>query len=277
LPQAIFDALPVLVAAYLMAGVCCFLAAFKSPYTREIMVYGWAPVIASMFLSNLSGPIAENSQGMWPTFARFQVVMNGAGGNLGAIFCSKMTTDLMMEEEEHHQVIIKAAYAPISRKLSSMGHTKQSHVWMSTDDPHLRIQTSWVAMHQEQEYVRNWVTMSALMGDGDMRRFARMLLLLILPGQAIFACVVVGAASSWSSLPSPLFLACFILASLAQVTVLLMAAQTLVVSLWRNRIDPDNGASPLICGLGDLTGTAFMTLAYWIVSRLGGEAWPGNL
>jgi len=269
-----------------MGAVVCFVFAYSSQYTKEIMVYGWPPVIASMILSNLSGPISESSIKKFPTFARFQVVMNGAGGNLGAIFCSKLSTDLMVTKSEYtgktvdHRASLPGPYRGIIRSFSTMGHTRTSRtsVMPSEDlDPHFRIQTSWVEMREEQNYLMHFMSMRALLGEGDMSRFCRMLLLLIVPGQAVFACIVVGAASGWSELPSPLFLCCFITASAAQVIVLLMASRQLVVMFWRSKIDPDNGASPLICGLGDLTGTSFMALAYWVVSKYGGDAWPGHL
>merc|ERR1719220_1526438 len=102
-------------------AVICFAGAFSSDYTKEIMVYGWTPVVASMFLSNLSGPISEASIQRFSTFARFQVVMNGAGGNLGAIFCCKLSTDLMMAKNElrvKNPPSLPSPYLGLKRRLS---------------------------------------------------------------------------------------------------------------------------------------------------------------
>jgi len=310
-----------LLVAYGFLAVMCFSAAFTSKYTKEIMVYGWPPVIASMILSNLSGPISEAMITKHPTFARFQVVMNGAGGNLGAIFCCRMSTDLLVTKEEFRLKMrpptLPSPYRGLVKRLSRMGHTRPSRNWEAatlshpvsrlgdgshtlagrpgrslthdhvhepgrthrslTEEAHMKIETSWVKMDDDEDYVSHFLSFKAILGEGDMSRFCRMLLLLILPGQAVFVCIVVGAASGWSALPSPLFLCCFICASFAQVMVLLMASRQLVVFFWRKRLDPDNGASPLICGLGDLFGTGFMALAYMMVSACGGEAWPGHL
>lgn len=234
------------------------------------MVYGWAPVIASMFLSSLSGPISEASIQHFPTFACFQVVMNGAGGNLGAIFCSKLSTDLSAAFSlAGEPSALNAASRPLERALSGA-------VW-ATEQPRLSVSTSWVNMRDDRDYVMDFLSFRTIFGKGEMRRFCRTLMLLIVPGQAFFACIVVGVGSDWSALPSPIFLGFYILASLAQVIVLLMASRQLVVMFWRMELNPDNFSSPLVCGLGDLIGTFFMSLAYRAVSACGSDAWPGNI
>ena len=131
-------------------------------------------------------------------------------------------------------------------------------------------------MNERPSYAKNWATAQVLTGEGDMVRFARLLLALAVPGQLIFASLVVGVASGFTALPSPVFLGCFILASLCQTAVLQMVSRTAVVVFWRQNIDPDNFASPLVCGMGDLLGTSFMTLAFYAIQALGGEVWAGS-
>jgi len=291
LPEAVFNYLPVLLVGFMVLAVICFRGAFSSKYTKEMMTYGWLPVIASMFLSNLSGPISQRGILRWKTFAKFQVVMNGAGGNLGAIFCCKLSSDLFSEKEDlTHKLrpmTLPSPYRGLKKRLSRMGHAQRDRadttslqvrkVRTITEEAHMNVQTSWVAIDKQENYVKHFLSFKAIFGQGEMSRFGRMLLMLIVPGQAVFACIVVGAASSWSHLPCPLFVMCFIFASFAQVTVLLMASRQLVVMFWRSRIDPDNGCSPLICGLGDLMGTSFLFLAYWVTAAFDGQAWPGKL
>ncbi|CAK0832668.1 unnamed protein product, partial [Prorocentrum cordatum] len=205
-----------LTAVYMVLAAFCFAAAYRSGYTREIMVWGWPPVILSMMLSSLSGKISEASIKKFSTFARFQVVMNGAGGNLGAIFCSKLSTDLLVAQREQTpkatrltlpgpsrlmsktlleesqmsskrlldeaglpRTSLPGPYRALSKSLPYMGHLKAIH-----SRPHLCVQTSWVHMADEKDYLSGFASISALTGGGDMKRFARMLLLLILPGQA---------------------------------------------------------------------------------------------
>lgn len=284
LPEVVFnEALYSLLVVYLFLAIFACNKAYKSKFTFEIMKYGWYPVLASMLLSNLSGPISQSSIARFKTFALFQVVMNGAGGNLGAILASKLSTDLALAKSQlagatptsdpEKVPTLPIGFRNLSKLMKTMGQTRtELHC---TSDPHMDIETSWIAMRDEQTYLRNWMTVRALTASGDMGRFARMLFILIIPGQAIFACVVVGNASGWTALPCPMFVVFFILASLCQVCVLMMSARTLVVVLWRWRIDPDNGASPMVCGMGDLCGTSFMTLAYCAAAHLGIEVWPG--
>lgn len=284
LPEAIFSkALYSLLIGYFFLAIFSCMKAYKSRFTVEIMKYGWYPVLFSMLLSNLSGPISQASIARFKTFALFQVVMNGAGGNLGAILASKLSTDLALAKSQlagqtptsdpDKVPMLPVGFRNLSKLMQTMGQTRME--LDCTSDPHMHIETSWIKMREDQTYVRNWMTVRALTESGDMGRFARMLFILIIPGQALFACIVVGNASGWTALPCPLFVLFFVFASLCQVCVLMMAARTFVVVLWRWRVDPDNGASPMVCGMGDLCGTSFMTLAYYAAAHFGVEVWPG--
>eukprot|EP00931_Biecheleriopsis_adriatica_P066428 TRINITY_DN40795_c0_g1_i1.p1 TRINITY_DN40795_c0_g1~~TRINITY_DN40795_c0_g1_i1.p1 ORF type:complete len:467 (-),score=94.37 TRINITY_DN40795_c0_g1_i1:99-1358(-) len=251
LPDALFSGLTFLLLAYWVVAVFCGAKACSADCTFQVMKYGWYPVLASMFLSNLSGPISQASIARFKTFALFQVVMNGAGGNLGAIMSSKLSTDLAIakaqlegeSKAEPKLPVLPAGFRTLTKQLGTMGQTKME--LFDTMSPHMNIETSWIDMREDMSYAQNWLTVRALTASGDMARFARMLFILILPGQALFACIVVGQASGWSALPTPLFLVCFVSASALQVLILIMAARSLVVMLWRMRIDPDNGASTL--------------------------------
>jgi len=274
LPSAAFQMLCILLPMYAIIAIVCGLAALREEGTAEVMKYGWYPVLVSMLLSNLSGPISEISIKRFSTFARFQVVMNGAGGNLASILCSKLSTDLALEKAEYLRnvkppsVLVAAKYRNLTKMLTNMGKTRE--------DAHMSLQTSWIDISEEhQNYARRIASLKVLTGSGEMVRFARLLISLIIPGQVIFAAVVVGVGSAWTALPTPLFLACFVTASLCQVALLFAFAQTFVVVSWRMKIDPDNAASPLVCGMGDLLGTTLMTFAFMTVQSLGGETWYG--
>jgi solute carrier family 41 len=41
--------------------------------------------------------------------------------------------------------------------------------------------------------------------------------------------------------------------------------------MWRYRIDPDNSAIPYLTALGDLLGTALLSISFLIVYIIGGE------
>jgi len=281
---AVFHGLYYLLAAYVVIALLCAFVGYRSQYTAEVMKLGWWPVLASMLLSNISGPISEMSIAKFKTFALFQVVMNGAGGNLGSILASKLSSDLtkaehdLMDEAAKATVVNKFAvvrgpYRRLSTTIMHMGKTKDEY---TKEKMHMKLRTSWIDMKDRPTYAKSWLTVRVLTGEGDMVRFAQLLFCLVVPGQLIFASLVVGVASGFTALPSPVFLGCFILASLCQTAVLQMVARTAVVVFWRQNIDPDNFASPLVCGMGDLLGTSFMTLAFYAIQALGGEVWAGS-
>lgn len=62
LPESLFFmVLPGILCIYPFVAVVCCMGAYRSKYSEEIMKYGWYPILASMLLSNLSGPISQAS------------------------------------------------------------------------------------------------------------------------------------------------------------------------------------------------------------------------
>ncbi len=51
----------------------------------------------------------------------------------------------------------------------------------------------------------------------------------------------------------------------------MFVCQWLVPLMWRYRIDPDNSAIPYLTALGDLLGTALLSISFLIVYIIGGE------
>nr|AKN21680.1 slc41a-1 [Schmidtea mediterranea] len=52
-----------------------------------------------------------------------------------------------------------------------------------------------------------------------------------------------------------------------QITILLFISKKLINILWNNKIDPDNGAIPLVTGCGDLLGTLLLALFLALYNR----------
>ncbi|KAM4573444.1 solute carrier family 41 member 2 [Odontesthes bonariensis] len=108
-------------------------------------------------------------------------------------------------------------------------------------------------------------------GSGANHRSAQVLLLLVLPGQLIFLHTIY-LMKGGLTLPSPLLTVFFLSASLLQVFFLLCIADFLVHCLWRRGKDPDSYSIPYLTALGDLLGTAFLSLAFlilWCISDSG--------
>uniref|UniRef100_A0A3Q2V3U0 Solute carrier family 41 member n=1 Tax=Haplochromis burtoni TaxID=8153 RepID=A0A3Q2V3U0_HAPBU len=104
-------------------------------------------------------------------------------------------------------------------------------------------------------------------------RSAKILLLLVIPGQLIFLHVI-HLIKGGHTLPSPLFTIAFLFASLIQVLILLCMADCLVHCLWRRGKDPDSYSIPYLTALGDLLGTALLSIAFLMLWCIGD---PGSV
>ncbi|KAM9807728.1 solute carrier family 41 member 2-like [Neosynchiropus ocellatus] len=105
-------------------------------------------------------------------------------------------------------------------------------------------------------------------GTGTNQRSAQVLLLFVIPGQLIFF-YIIQLIKGGSALPSPLFTAAYLFAALIQVILLLYLADCLVHCLWRRNKDPDTESIPYLTAVGDVLGTALLSLAFvllWCIS-----------
>ncbi|XP_044212115.1 solute carrier family 41 member 2 [Thunnus albacares] len=105
-------------------------------------------------------------------------------------------------------------------------------------------------------------------GSGANHRSAQVLLLLVIPGQLIFI-YSIHLLKGGHTLPSPLFIVAFLSASLIQVLSLLCIADCMVHCLWRRGKDPDSYSIPYLTALGDLLGTALLSLAFLLLWCIG--------
>lgn len=96
-------------------------------------------------------------------------------------------------------------------------------------------------------------------------RTARLLLLLLIPGQLIFVAVIDSVEGKGDAFHGP-FVALYVVAAFIQVCILLYVARVLVYTLWSRGVDPDNAAIPFLTALGDLFGGGLLALVFWILS-----------
>ncbi|XP_011648303.1 solute carrier family 41 member 1-like isoform X2 [Pogonomyrmex barbatus] len=68
--------------------------AARNPFTKEVLDYGWTPVISAMLISSLGGLILDYTISSYKGIAVFQLVINGVGGNLVAVQASRISTSL---------------------------------------------------------------------------------------------------------------------------------------------------------------------------------------
>ncbi|XP_070763268.1 solute carrier family 41 member 2 [Enoplosus armatus] len=105
-------------------------------------------------------------------------------------------------------------------------------------------------------------------GSEANHRSAQVLLLLVVPGQLVFLHTI-HLMKGGHTLPSPLLTVAFLSASLIQVFSLLYIADCMVHCLWRRGKDPDSYSIPYLTALGDLLGTALLSLAFVMLWCIG--------
>ncbi|XP_067125804.1 solute carrier family 41 member 1-like [Centruroides vittatus] len=112
---------------------------------------------------------------------------------------------------------------------------------------------------------------TAFFGKDENSRTARILLLMVIPGHLIFSYSIHFIKHGNTSL-NCVFLPIYLVTTLIQMIILLYIAHVMVHLMWRWKIDPDNSAIPILTALGDLSGTAFLTIVFLIYTQTHYEA-----
>lgn len=71
----------------------------KNKFVNETLHQGWLPIIIAMLISSTSGIILERAIKVYKDIAVYQPVVNGIGGNLVAIYASRLSTVLFETSE----------------------------------------------------------------------------------------------------------------------------------------------------------------------------------
>lgn len=105
--------------------VCCLLAtpvwgyvAAKNPFTKEVLNYGWSPVISAMLISSIGGLILDYTISSYKGIAVFQLVINGVGGNLVAVQASRISTALHKQHNSGVHKLITVCISPFEAFLA---------------------------------------------------------------------------------------------------------------------------------------------------------------
>ena len=67
---------------------------YTNEFVKETLYHGWIPIIIAMFISSAAGIILDFAIKIFDSIAIYQPVVNGVGGNLVAIFASRLSTAL---------------------------------------------------------------------------------------------------------------------------------------------------------------------------------------
>ncbi|XP_046835002.1 solute carrier family 41 member 1-like [Vespa crabro] len=102
--------------------------AAKNPFTKEVLDYGWTPVISAMLISSLGGLILDYTISSYKGIAVFQLVINGVGGNLVAVQASRISTSLHKDFRAGSQVAPTICISPFHAFFAKGGHARTARV-----------------------------------------------------------------------------------------------------------------------------------------------------
>ena len=91
---------------------------------------------------------------------------------------------------------------------------------------------------------------------------------MVIPGHVIFTYGIHLIQAGHTSI-TPMFLSIYLTAAMIQVVLLLFSAYTMVLFMWKRKIDPDNSAIPYLTALGDFLGTGLLAIAFLILYQMG--------
>lgn len=102
---------------------------------------------------------------------------------------------------------------------------------------------------------------------------ARLLILLSLPGHAIFVFAADFVYNGVSTV-TPIFVLMYLLVGFIQLVILLYGCHLLVHTMWRYKNDPDNSAIPYLTAIGDLSGSGLLLLGFMLLRSINWEYKP---
>ncbi|XP_060766634.1 solute carrier family 41 member 1-like [Neoarius graeffei] len=109
---------------------------------------------------------------------------------------------------------------------------------------------------------------STFFSSGVNSRSARVLLFLVIPGHLIFLGTIKLIRGGHTTLTFA-FIAVYLTAALLQVVILLYLADLMVYWMWKRGMDPDTCSIPYLTTFGDLLGTGFLALCFYILWMIG--------
>ncbi|XP_015186987.1 PREDICTED: solute carrier family 41 member 1-like [Polistes dominula] len=119
---------PTLIILCIVATPIWGYVAAKNPFTKEVLDYGWTPVISAMLISSLGGLILDYTISSYKGIAVFQLVINGVGGNLVAVQASRISTSLHKDFRMGSQTAPTICISPFHAFFAKGGHARTARV-----------------------------------------------------------------------------------------------------------------------------------------------------
>ena len=85
---------PLIVSLMLPLAAMWLWLSTKSDSTREVVRYGWTPILIAMCISSLGGTVLDKVVAGLEGIAVYAPVINGTGGNLAAVQACRISTSL---------------------------------------------------------------------------------------------------------------------------------------------------------------------------------------
>lgn len=95
-----------------------------------------------------------------------------------------------------------------------------------------------------------------------------------IPGQTVYVFVADLVYNKGVSTLTPVFVVAYLAVGLVQIMLLLYTAHIMIHTMWKYKIDPDNGAIPYLTALGDLLGSSLLLLAFVFLKNINYEYAP---
>ncbi|GJQ68186.1 hypothetical protein Trydic_g10743 [Trypoxylus dichotomus] len=126
-------------------------------------------------------------------------------------------------------------------------------------------------------HTKQWVApWTALFGKLPSAKTAMLLMAISIPGQTVFVLVADVFYNNYKLAITSVFVLTYLFVFLVQLCLLLYTAHLLVHTMWRYKMDPDNGSIPYLTSLGDLSGTCLLYLAFSFLHAIGNDYVPLN-
>lgn len=199
---------------------------YHNEFVKDALRNGWTPILLAMGISSTGGFIMGFALDAFDDIAVFQPVVNGVGGNLVAIFASRLSTAL--------------------HKTSDQGSIPS---WAPKKWYHYPYHTFAGNSNPESKTA---LILALLAIPGHLIFYFLIIRIKMLQTNHLNPATL-----------TPSFVSFYTSVAILQVVLLLLICYWLVHLAWRKDMNPDNVCIPYLTAIGDLLGTAFLAICFY--------------
>lgn len=204
----------------------------KNEFVKDALFNGWTPIIVAMVISSSGGFIMSFAVQIYKDIAVFQPVVNGVGGNLVAIFASRLSTAFFRTSTQ-----------------GTVPSWKPAHWYLYPWD-------TFFAKHNPES--KTAIVLAGLSIPGHLLFFFTITRIKALQSDPINpACLTAS------------FILFYMFLLILQVLLLLLICYWLVHYVWRLNKNPDNVCIPYLTAIGDFLGTSFLAICFHVLYLAG--------